>query len=245
MGTEIALVLMSRRKSAFLATRECPMNAKLVGLALLAAGSLGAVPAYASDTCTSGTTITCTDGISYTLTQDSGAMLGADSSHPADYVKWFSLNITDVNDPGSPYGGKSGVQSFALGDLGNNKPYFIDATAPTGFTLMPGGLNSSGCDSKGSFFCFQADTAPPKTPALAADWSHSYQFSLTGKSVADFNGWDPGFKINWIGSQNNYDLVSKELKPTAAPEIDPANAAAALTFLAGGLAMLRRRRRAG
>ena len=174
-----------------------PMNSKIQSLALIAAG-LFAVPAYAAVTCSSGTTVTCTDGISYTLTAGLPT-LGADSKYPNDYVDDFTLNITNINDPAYSYGGKSGVQSFAFGELGSS-PYFLDSTPPNGFTEKTGGLSSSGCNGAGAFFCFEANTTPSTTPALGNDSSLGFGFSLTGYSVADFANWNPGFKINWIGS---------------------------------------------
>jgi hypothetical protein len=43
----------------------------------------------------------------------------------------------------------------------------------------------------------------------------------------------PDFKINWLGTKNNYDLVSEALTPTVVPLSD-----AALPLLLGAIAAL-------
>ena len=120
----------------------------------------------------------------------------------------FTLNISGINGPSDTQGGRYGVDSFAF-----NKPSnYASATAPSGFTTIDGGLNSSGCNSSGNFYCFSANTKPTG-PALAANSTLSYIFSVTLTS-GDFSNYKPDFKINWLGTKNNYDLVSKELDPT-------------------------------
>jgi hypothetical protein len=207
------------------------MKSKLLSLVAIAGGCVAALPAYA--VCGSpGTTVTC-EGVSYQLFETKTANPLTDD---------FTLSITGINSSSTAaYDGRSGVQSFAFGNI--DSP--TTATAPTGFTYMSGGLNSGGCDGSGAFFCFYANTTPATTPALAAGSSLSYSFSVTADNSADFLSWQPGFKINWIGTQNNYNLVSQTLTPTPtrAPEIDPASASAAVSLLAGGLAILRGRRR--
>lgn len=210
------------------------MKARLTGFAAIAAASIATLPAYAA--CGSpGTTVTC-EGVSYQLSE-------TQTANPLEDV--FTLSITGINSSATTaYDGRSGVQSFAFGDLVANKTPIIDQ-APTGFDLVAGGLNSGGCDGAGSFFCFYAQTTPANSPALPTGSTLSYSFSLTASSAAALSSWDPAFKINWVGNQNNYNLVSQNLHPTpaAAPEIDPGTAAAALTFLAGGFAALGGRRR--
>lgn len=52
-------------------------------------------------------------------------------------------------------------------------------------------------------------------------------------SSGSFSGYDPDFKIDWIGSKNNYGLVSKALAPTPGTTTVPEPAGLAL--LASGL----------
>src|SRR5260370_39363666 len=111
-----------------------------------------------------------------------------------------------------PKKGRSGVEAFAFHPPTN----FSTATPPSGFSLELGGLNSKGCDGSGNFFCFKANTTPPSTPALAANSSLSLVFDVTISS-GSFAGYAPDFKINWVGSQNNYDLVSATLTPVPVP----------------------------
>ena len=150
----------------------------------------------------------------------------------------FTLAITGINGPSDTEMGRSGVESFAFNDEGTGWV----VTPPSGFTLMSGGLDSKGCNGKGSgFFCFSAMTKPAKTPALAANSSLSFNFSISGNGLSS---WSPDFKINWIGSKNNYDLVSKPISiggggGTSVPE------PASLGLLGLGLAGLGLARRKG
>jgi hypothetical protein len=83
------------------------------------------------------------------------------------------------------------------------------ATPPSGFTFESGGLNSSGCNGQGNFFCFAANSVP--NTLLPSGSSLSFNFSV---AASNFDGYDPDFKINWVGTQRNYNLVSLPLSPT-------------------------------
>jgi hypothetical protein len=98
-----------------------------------------------------------------------------------------------------------------------------------------------GCDGTGNFFCFKANTAPA-APALAANSELQFTFDVTVAQAGDFAGYNPDFKIQWLGSKpGKYDLVSETLTPTAVP------LPAALPLFLGGIAGLgfMRRRQAG
>jgi hypothetical protein len=85
----------------------------------------------------------------------------------------------------------------------------LTGSSPSGFTFQTGGLSSGGCNGSGGFFCFSSATAA-SSPALPANSSILISFSLTVSS-GNFLAWansDPHFKIDWLGSKNNYDLVS-------------------------------------
>ncbi len=139
------------------------------------------------------------DGIKYTLTETATANPLTDQ---------FTLLIEGINSASDTEGGRYGVGSLAFNQPAN----LSGATAPSGFTYQLGGLNSSGCNGTGNFFCFNNNTTPTG-PALAADSSLSYTFSLT-LSSGSFAEYVPDFKIDWIGTKNNYDLVSLPLAPT-------------------------------
>jgi hypothetical protein len=102
-------------------------------------------------------------------------------------------------------------------------------------------LNAMGCDGTGNFFCFKALTAPT-APALAANSALQFTFDLTVANASDFAGYNPSFKIQWLGGKaGNYDLVSQTLTPTPVP------LPAALPLLFGGifgLGFMRRRKTA-
>lgn len=137
----------------------------------------------------------------------------------------FTLEITGINGSTDPLGGRYGVGSFALSQP---TPKGITSGSLIGFTFMMGGLNSMGCNGKGNFYCFLANTQPTG-PGLAPS-TLMFTFDVTAKSAADWAGYNPDFKIDWIGTSNNYDLVSQTLTPTVVP------LPASLPLLLAGLA---------
>ncbi len=153
------------------------------------------------------------DGVTYSLTETA---LNSTTDQ-------FTLAISGINGPSDTEQGRYGVQSFAFGEPAN----FSSATAPSGFTFMTGGLSSGGCNGSGNFFCFSGST--PSGPALAANSVLDFAFDVT-LSSGSFAGYDPSFKINWVGTNNNYDLVSQQLSTTPLP--------GALPLFAGGLGFL-------
>ena len=211
---------------------------KFLALAIAIAGCAAIHPAQALTA----------DGLTYTLTA---------FATPNPNVADLTLTISGINGPSDTEGGRYGVFAIAFNDP---SAFAQITTVPTGFAQMPGGLSSGGgggCDGHGSsFFCVQ-NTQPITQSALAANSMLSFNFTvnLSGFSPAAAADHQDDFKISWDGSKSNnygdgdfksgYDHVSQNLafSPAAAPEIDPGSASAALTLLAGGLAMLRGRRR--
>jgi len=195
------------------------------------------------------------DGLTYTLTA---------FATPTPDVLDFDVTISGINGPADTEGGRYGVFAIAFND-----PTGIATITgvPTGFELMPGGLSSGGgggCDGHGNFICVQ-NTQPIQQSSLPQDSTLSFNFlaDITDPAALVASDYEDDFKISWDGSKSNgyqynpqdptaagsfesgYDHVSESLlqPPAAAPEIDPGSATAALTLLAGGLAMLRGRRR--
>lgn len=196
----------------------------ILSLAVALAGFLPILPAQALTA----------DGLTYTLTAFTTANPDVDN---------FALTISGINGPSDTEGGRDGVFALAF----NQPTGYMGVAPPSGFVTESGGLSSSGaggCNGSGNFFCFQ-NILPIASSALAANSTLTYDFSVaaTGISTWGTSSNPDDFKISWVGSKNNYDHVSANLAPAAAPEIDPASATAALTFLAGGLAMLGGRRR--
>jgi hypothetical protein len=80
--------------------------------------------------------------------------------------------------------GRTGFHAFAVTDNAVTGG-IVQATvfngvptlAPTGYTFVPGGLNSGGCDGSGNFVCFSNSASPPGAfttaigPAMAMIWS--------------------------------------------------------------------------
>jgi len=168
----------------------------------------------------------------------------------------FLLTISGINDVADTEGGRSGVNAIAFNEPAN----FLSAAMifpVSGFTFMAGGLNSGGCDGSGNFFCFDNTAIPPTpTTAFAAGTTLNFVFDVT-LSSGTFAGYVPDFKIDWVGSKNNYDLVSLPLTPLstgqqcATPPCTsgdiPTPEPATIVLLGTGLAALgllgRRRRR--
>jgi hypothetical protein len=189
----------------------------------LAAAALGgcmlAAPAHAT---------LIADGVSYTLKE---TILTATTAQ-------FDLSITGINGTSDAEKGRYGVQSFALTPPG----HLSGEVAPSGFAYQTGGLAANGCNGSGNFICFSANTTPIG-PVLAANSSLDFVFSLTISSGV-WASYDPSFKINWEGTKNNYDLVSKTLTPINPPA--PTPEPGSLAIIAGGLfglgCVLRRRK---
>ena len=115
------------------------MAPRHLGAVFLAIGVIAAAPAHAS---------LVADGITYTLTETSTADPLTDH---------FVLSITGINGPADTEGGRSGVNAIAFNDAAN----MTGATAPAGFVFVDGGLNSTGCNGSGNFFCFDNTSIPP------------------------------------------------------------------------------------
>lgn len=157
------------------------------------------------------------DNITYSLSQSF-------LSSSAVSETW-SLTLDILNNSND---GRTGVTSFAF----NQPAGFVSASLP-GWTTMSGGLNSNGCSGAGNFFCFSGYAAAAPTM--------SFTFTITAGSGA-FESFSPDFKIDWVGRQNNYDLVSLPLSGSVNPVPEPGTYALMLAGL-GAMGMLLRRRR--
>jgi len=163
----------------------------------------------------------------------------------------FALAISGINTASDTEGGRTGINGFAF----NNAKFAVSGIS-SGFTFQLGGLNSTGCDGSGNgFFCFKNTGAVFPSPLPSAG---SLFFSATSDTVGSWDNWTPDFKIDWTGSQNNYDLVSKPIPlnnctregcPTPTPFSGgvPEPATWAMMLLGfGGIGMaMRRTRRSG
>lgn len=156
----------------------------------------------------------------------------------------FNLRISGINGAADTEQGRYGVDDFAF-SLPSN---FFSATA-AGFVTQPGGLNSSGCNGSGAFFCFNGTA--PSGPALAADSVINIPFSIA-LSSGNFLSWDAHLKIDWEGSRrnNNYDNVSQSINGISRIEASPVPGPIVgagipgLAFAGAGLITWLRRRRA-
>jgi hypothetical protein len=169
------------------------------------------------------------DGVTYTLLETT----------VSPTVDQFTLDITGINGPTDTEGGRFGVSALAFNET-SPKGSLVTGSM-TGFTYLTGGLNAMGCDGTGNFFCFKANTKPT-APALPANSALQLTFDLTVAQAGEFAGYNPDFKIQWLGSKpGSYDLVSQTLTPTPVP----LPAALPLLFSAiAGLGFLGRRKTA-
>jgi hypothetical protein len=168
------------------------------------------------------------DGITYDLTLNSITDAGLTGN--------FTPAISGINTASDTEGGRTNINAFAFTDPAVGT---IVSGTSSGFTWQTGGLNSSGCDGSGNFFCFANTGYDPGSPIPS---SLSLMFSITSDTVGSFASYTPDFKIDWLGSQNNYDLVSLPIPVNTGAVPEPATWAMMLLGYAGIGLMIRRRR---
>ena len=177
----------------------------------LAGAQAGAVTVWTLDNTSSGG---ATEGLTYTLTGD----LATGS---------FNLSIEGSNVAGvDPRGGRTVRE-----DRSFNPPTGYTGASLGGLAAIDGGLNSSGCNGTGNFFCFDGVHEAVNGSTMSLD------FTITASS---FEGYVPHLKVDWNGSENNYNLVSTNMV-AAVPE--PETYAMLLAGL-GAMGFLARRRQA-
>jgi len=225
------------------------MHMKKLGLAsALVGGLLASTSAHAT---------LIWEGITYSLTE-------ATTGNPQVYR--FTLDISGINAATDlEGGGRSGVNAIAF-----NMPYtgFVSAqmiNPATGFQMIQGGLNSTGCQiGAANFYCFD-NTAisydnDPSTPdtlpqtQYAANSSLQFVFDVTVTPGTVLDAYDPSFKIDWTGfvtsggntgdQRHNYNLVSQPLGDTTyVPEPGSIALLGAGLIGFGGIMSWRNRRR--
>jgi LPXTG-motif cell wall-anchored protein len=210
-------------------------------LLLSAIGLLAVAQAGLAQAATLGPDL-ATDGLTYNFSIIGGALNSTSAT--------FQVEITGINVVGTDtIGGRSGINAFAF-TTANLPTILSGSTTLVGATFQSGGLNSGGCNGSGGFFCF-GNTNVANTPALASGTVIDIDFSLNLAS-GNFLAWDPSFKIDWNGSQNNYSLVSETIPlgpngtPFSVPPGEtPLPAAVWLmgSVLGGGALVMRRRKK--
>nr|NUR37766.1 PEP-CTERM sorting domain-containing protein [Sphingomonas sp.] len=192
-------------------------------LGALATAAIGlATPASAA--------VLIADGITYDLTLNSVTNGGKTGN--------FTLAISGINTASDTEKGRTGVNAFAFND-----PAVGTAVSGTssGFTFQAGGLNASGCNGSGNFFCFANTGASFGSPLPS---SLSLFFSVTSDTAGSWANYSGDFKIDWTGSKNGYDLVSKTITAHDPAVPEPATWAMMLVGFGGiGMAVRRSKKR--
>jgi hypothetical protein len=132
-------------------------------------------------------------------------------------------------EPGPVFASTARVGSFSFASLAS--------------PLFPNASEVSGSEQGESYFAFE--TASPNslfTSSSSIDITGNPAYSVAGTPLFGHGSTGTGdFVVNVDGVQSVIDYNIKSI--TAAPEMDPASVASALTLLFGGLAVLRGRRR--
>lgn len=197
------------------------------------------------------------EGLTYTL----------ESQATADPLTMqFALLITGENSISDTIGGRTGINAIAF-NLVNNNPASPNSGTMVGtiingtltkpdprFQFQTGGLNSTGCNGTGNFFCFDNTTIPPTPASPLITGPVVLGFEVTLLPGGSWTNYSTALKIDWVGSQNNYSLVSADIpvnvdncpdciiNPTGSPVPEPATAAILLAGLAA-LGIVSRRRK--
>jgi hypothetical protein len=186
----------------------------LLAAALALAGAhAGASTIWTIDNTNSGG---ATHGLTYTLTGD-------------EATGSFNLFIENINVAGVD---TEGGRTF-LEDLSLSPPSGYVSAQLGAIAAVHGGLNSSGCNGNGNFFCFDGVHQAVSGSTMSLD------FTITASS---FDGYLPHLKVDWNGSKNNYDLVSKNF--VAAPPVPEPETYAMLLAGLGAMGFVARRRQA-
>jgi len=150
------------------------------------------------------------DGISYDLTATSTA---------DPLTEMFTFTISGQNSASDTEGGgRTGINAIAFSwPTTGTVSTGVMTAPPSGFAFVSGGLNANGCDASGNFYCFDNLAIPPTPGTLLPTTPIVFEFSVT-LSSGDWSGYfdanttnddtDPHMKIDWVGTKNNYDLVS-------------------------------------
>lgn len=187
------------------------------------------------------------DGLTYTLFET--------NISPDGLTANFEFDVTGYNTASDLQGGvnagRASVEAFAFNQPSPGTVVSGSVTAPPGFNFVLGGLNSTGCNGNGNFFCFD-NMAAPSTPPLAPG-TLTFDFSVTANTAGVWANYVTDMKINWLGSANNYSLISQPIPvnmgspppppPPPPPPVPEPWSIAILGVGFAGIGLLRRQRR--
>ena len=106
----------------------------------------------------------------------------------------FTFNISDPTGLSGDWSTATVLDAFAFNNNILTDPTAVTTLTANGTAFETGGLDSSGCNTHGAFFCFDLD------PSVALASSMTFDIKVTGTTFSFSNTNAPDLKIAWATS---------------------------------------------